>query len=247
MADITSDDILQQINEVASTLPQGEPEPEDDDRYTFEDAKEKVSRDYPEDYEPGPEYDPNNELVDFLEGKATLERQWRASEAERMRQEFTRTGVVPRSMNFEEWQIHREIVQPQQDLQKALAEDLESLQARYPKSSQGFLKKIRRGEIVPPAGIELVDNALEHWFIDSISQDEFRRMDSEAQRELFSTEDEERQPLRTRSLDIAEPRRVKPRPKVKKAPTYTLPDFTQEEMMEMLNWGLNQKKMRGGK
>jgi hypothetical protein len=39
-----------------------------------------------------------------------------------------------------------------------LAEDLEDLQARYPKSSTGFLKKLRRGEIQAPEGIENVDN-----------------------------------------------------------------------------------------
>jgi len=83
---------------------------------------------------------------------------------ERMKSEFAGTGEVPRGMSFDEWQRHREIVEPQQNLRKALAEDLEDLQARYPKSSAGFLKKLRRGEIQAPKGIENVDNA---WRIGS--------------------------------------------------------------------------------
>jgi hypothetical protein len=88
-------------------------------------------------------------------------------------------------------------------------------------------------------------NALEQWFITSITEDEFRRMDSDAQLELFAKEGEERKPLRTRSLDIAEPRRKKPAP-IKQRPrqTYKLPEFTQQDIHDMMSDFINKHPER---
>jgi len=71
-------------------------------------------------------------------------------------------------------------------------------------------------------------------------------MDSEAQRELFASENEPRKPLRTRSLDIAQPKRVKPKPTARRQPVQAIPDLTEAEMQEALNWAI-QKKMHGGR
>ena len=236
----SSQDVLKEIANVVDGLDEGEE--------TVESITDEWSR---TNNAVGPAYeppDPDEETADFYESRANLEQQWRASETERMKNEFARTGVVPQAMNFDEWQTHREIVEPQQKIAVALQNDLEDLVQRYPKSSAGFLKKLRRGEIQMPEGLEAEDNALEAWFINSLSQDEFRRLDTDAQMELFAKEGEERKPLRTRSLDIAQPKRVKPKPQptARRQPTYKLPDLTQDEMREALNWAI-QKKMRGVK
>lgn len=219
----SSEDILKQIENVTNGLP--------------EEGVESITSEWPRTkkvealtYESS-----EDEVADYYEGKARLEDEWRSSEMERMQSEYARTGQVPRAMNFDEWQTHREIVEPQQKMANALQTDIEDLVERYPKSSAGFLKKLRRGEIQLPEELEAEDNALEQWFINSISEDEFRRMPPDAQRELFNKEDEERKPLRTRSLDVVIPKRVRPKPQPRRQQTYALPDVTQEDFQEMFS------------
>jgi len=126
-----------------------------------------------------------------------------------------------------------------------MAEDIEDLVTRYPKSSANFLKKVRRGEIQMPDELMSEPNALEQWFITSITEDEFRRMDSDAQLELFAKEGEERKPLRTRSLDLAEPRRKKPvAPQKPRQKTYKMPEFTQQDIHDMMSDFINKHPER---
>jgi len=247
---LSSDDILRQIQGAAGGLPEGVPEPEEESYGWGE--PERISAPTPSthDYEPE-EYDPNRELADEIEQDHLLREQWRASETERMTNEFSRTGTVPRAMNFEEWKTHREIVQPQQDLQNALMEDIENLSLRYPKTSGSFLRKLHRGEIKVPEGYETVPNLLEHLFLESITPQEARSMDTESLRELFDNNDypsDRRSPLHSKSADIAMPGRkkpvVKPRPRQQ---TYSFPDISQSDFNEMFSdWARKHpEKFRG--
>lgn len=174
--------------------------------------------------------------------------QWRASETERMKNEFARTGIVPQAMNFEQWQTHREIVKPQQDLQQALEEDIQDLYERYPRSTASFIKKVQRGQINLPEGYETVPNALEEIYIQSITPEEAKAMDAETLAEVIGHaefEDERRKPLHTRSLDVAIPARKKPAFKPRpKQQMYTVPDLSQEEITDAINY-IIQRRGRG--
>jgi hypothetical protein len=247
---LTSDDILQQINQVTSNLEESSGEPEDDDVVSFRSPEPAPSQGYnaPDDYD-----DPQRELADYLERDNSEREQWRAEETARIKAEYARTGNVPQYRNYEEWKEHKEYFAPEinpERMAQALQEDVQDLIERYPRSSASFLRKVQLGQIAFPDGYETIPNALEVLFLDSITPAESRAMDTDTLAELIGHaefEDERRQPLRTRSLDVAVPQRVKPpKPKVKKAPTYTLPDLTQEEMREALSWAI-EKKMRGGR
>jgi len=234
----TSEDILKQINDLASGLSEGG---EKQEKYSFPEVLPDPAEQYLD--------DDGLREVDRLESEADLREQWKTEETARMQAEYGRTGVVPQYRTFDEWYTHKEIVQPQQNMQNAIAKDLEDFVDRYPRSSANFLKKVRRGEIEMPDELMTSPNALEEWFISSISEDEFRRMSPEAQLELFAKDGEERKPLRTRSLDIAEPRRVVPKrtPVRPKQQTYKMPDLSHDDFNEMFrDWAIKHpEKMRG--
>jgi hypothetical protein len=229
----TSEDILRQIENSTRGIPDHKGEEE----ASFE--QEGDSSTIPDD----PVY---TYLEQKTEREALVER-WKTEEPQRIQEEYERTGVIPPYKPFEQWvQEQAEPIPQQEVLQRAILEDIEDLQTRYPKSSANFLKKLRRGEIQLPEELEAEDNALEQMFINSISEDEFRRMHVDAQLELFKKEDEERRPLRTRSLDVAMPQRVRPKPQPRRQSTYTMPELTQDELREALTWAI-QKKMGGGR
>lgn len=235
----SSEDVLREINNITDSMAEGGNEPEEE---TFS----SLSQEYDDGLS-----DDDRELADYLENDNNLKQQWRASEMERMKSEFARTGVVPQSMDFDTWKVHREIVEPQQNLQSALSEDLESLAERYPRAINHFIRKMRRGEVSMPEGIEAEPNALEQMLIQSITPEEARKMDTDTLAEIIGYAeypDERRPPLRTRSLDAAIPARKKPvQQKVKRQPTYTLPDVTQEDFQEMFSDWMRKRPEKMGR
>ncbi len=227
---MTSEDILKEIQDTTSGL--GEGGQEEQEQYVQPD----VEQDYEEDT-----YISEDQLMEQYRTQGTA---W-------IQDQIDKTGRIPQPgeyPSFQQFKENRDFFTPQppaQELHKAMAEDIEDLVTRYPKSSANFLKKVRRGEIQMPDELMSEPNALEQWFITSITEDEFRRMDSDAQLELFAKEGEERKPLRTRSLDIAEPRRKKPA-LIKQRPrqTYKLPELTQQDITDMMSDFINKHPER---
>ncbi len=231
----SSDDVLAAINQVASEIDEGGQEPE--------------QQLYP--VQPNVEQDYEEELADAYEREALEKKQYQEEGTAWMQDQYSKTGRIPQLgeyPSFEDWQENKGFFKPQppvQELHKAMAEDIEDLVTRYPKSSANFLKKVRRGEIQMPDELMSEPNALEQWFINSISEDEFRRMPPEAQLELFTKEGEAREPLRTRSLDLAEPRRKKPvAPQKPRQKTYKMPEFTQQDIHDMMSDFINKHPER---
>ncbi|HOD79510.1 MAG TPA: hypothetical protein PKI10_14730, partial [Syntrophorhabdus sp.] len=145
------------------------------------------------------------------------------------------------------WRTHREIVEPQQNMQRALAQDLAELQERYPKAYPHFLRKMNLGRVVVPDDIMNEPNALEQLLIQTVVEDA-RKMDAQTLAEVIGhaeTEDERRQPLRSRSADIAEPRRKKPvAPQKPRQKTYKMPEFTQQDIHDMMSDFINKHPER---
>ena len=227
---MTSEDILKEIQDTTSGL--GEGGQEEQEKPVQPDSEQAYEEDT---------YISEDQLMEQYKTQGTA---W-------MQDQVNNTGQIPQPgdyPSFDQWKNNRDFFSPQpnaQELRKSLAEDIEDLTDRYPKSSANFLKKLRRGELEMPDELMSEPNALEQWFITSITEDEFRRMDSDAQLELFAKEGEERKPLRTRSLDIAEPRRKKPA-LIKQRPrqTYKLPELTQQDITDMMSDFINKHPER---
>lgn len=239
----SSDDVLAAINDLANGIPEGGGE--EQERYSFPEVLPDPVEQYLD--------DDGRQEVDRLESDANLREQWKADETARMQHEYAMTGEVPQFRTYDEWRTHREIVEPQQNMQRALAQDLADLQERYPKAYPHFLRKMNLGRVVVPDDIMNEPNALEQLLIQTVVEDA-RKMDAQTLAEVIGhaeTEDERRQPLRSRSADIAEPRRVP----IKQAPvrsrqkqqTYKMPDLSQDDFNEMFrDWAIKHpEKMRG--
>ena len=110
------------------------------------------------------------------------------------------------------------------------------------------MRKLRRGEVDLDNANLLIDNTLEDALIGSLTENEIRQLSTEQLREII---DGAKNPLRTKSLDIAEPRRIP----IKQAPvrsrqkqqTYKMPDLSQDDFNEMFrDWAIKHpEKMRG--
>jgi len=226
---LTSNDILEQIKDLASGLDEGgeEEEPQQEQYYAEPDSEEQ--------------YD--EELADLYENEALDKKRYQEEGTAWMQDQFNKTGRIPQPGEYpslEDWKENKDFFQlqhAQQDIQKALQEDLLALSDRYPRAINHFIAKMNRGQVNIPEGIEAEPNALEQLLIQSVVEDA-RKFDAETLAEVIGyaeTEDERRPPLRTRSLDIAEPRRL-PRKQVSvKRPRQTVvpTNYTNEEIHEI--------------
>lgn len=199
----TSEDILKQIENVANGLPEDEDEsvssivdewprkPKQADN-TFDDHEDK----------------PDGYVRQDDDDEALRER-WRVEEPEKMKEEFLQTGVMPRYRSFDEWKESMgEPMPSQREMQTALAEDINDLYDRYGEATHGFFQRLRRGELQMPDELLTEDNAFEQFFISNITEDEARRMTPEQLQRVIDGAN--REPLRTRSLDIAVKGRKRP-------------------------------------
>ena len=234
----SSDDVLAAINDLANGIPEGGGE--EQERYSFPEVLPDPVEQYLD--------DDGRQEVDRLESEANLREQWKADETARMQHEYAMTGEVPQFRTYDEWRTHREIVEPRQNLQKAIAEDVEDIALKYNKTGDLLLRKLRRGEVDLDNANLLIDNTLEDALIGSLTENEIRQLSTEQLREII---DGAKNPLRTKSLDIAEPRRIP----IKQAPvrsrqkqqTYKMPDLSQDDFNEMFrDWAIKHpEKMRG--
>ena len=234
----SSDDVLAAINDLANGIPEGGGE--EQERYSFPEVLPDPVEQYLD--------DDGRQEVDRLESDANLREQWKADETARMQHEYAMTGEGPQFRTYDELRTHREIVEPRQNLQKAIAEDVEDIALKYNKTGDLLLRKLRRGEVDLDNANLLIDNTLEDALIGSLTENEIRQLSTEQLREII---DGAKNPLRTKSLDIAEPRRIP----IKQAPvrsrqkqqTYKMPDLSQDDFNEMFrDWAIKHpEKMRG--
>jgi hypothetical protein len=230
----TSDDILRQIENVTNGLP-GE-------------GVESITSEWPRTKKVSEATYENTDdpLYAHLEQKTEREalvNKWKAEETQRIQEEYQQTGVIPPYRPFEQWVQEQAEPVPRAEMQQALLEDIQDLQERYGTATAGFFRRLKRGEIELPEDLLGEDNALEQFFINSVTEEEARNMTTEELQRFITSANEK--PLLTRSLDIAVPER-KPKPQPRKQQTYTMPELTQDELREALTWAI-QKKMGGGR
>lgn len=232
----SSADILKEIENVTKGLP------EDDE------GVESITSGWghPKRVEEPQENKEDDPFYTYLEQKTEREalvNKWKAEETQRIQEEYQQTGAIPPYRPFEQWVQEQDEPVPRAEMQRAILEDIDDLKNRYGNATDGFLKRLRRGELQMPDELLGEPNALEQFFISNVTDDDAKKMTTE-ELERFITSANEK-PLLTRSLDIAVPER-KPKPQPRKQQTYTMPELTQDELREALTWAI-QKKMGGGR
>ena len=192
---MTSDQILEQIQNVSKGLPEDEVE------------VEQVGS-------PPVEAEPSDPEVDYLEGEGMLRKEWQRQGLATVQNYASRGLPPPQLPNFEQWKQGREFVQQPQidpnEMAEAMRLDLQDLQEKHPRTYNWFMRKAARGEIKVPENIEEFDEAAEHVFHANMTEEELRRFRSSEDVKDFIEGAHDR-PLKSRSIDIAFPSRRKPR------------------------------------
>lgn len=226
----TSADILKEIENVTRGIPEGEEE-------APQDFKQEADS-------PTVSDDPVYTYLKEKQDHEALVNKWKAEETQRIQEEYQQTGAIPPYRPFDQWVQEQDEPVPRADLQQAILGDIQDLQDRYGNATDGFLKRLQRGQLQMPDELLTEDNALEQFFLNNVTLEQARNMSTEELERFIKAANQK--PLKTRSLDMAVPQRVKPRQQSKRQPTYTMPELTQDELREALTWAI-QKKMGGGR
>ncbi len=125
--------------------------------------------------------------------------------------------------------------QQQQKFLQGVTEDFYNLSERYGLRATQFANELQLGRVKIPEGMERVDNALEEVFLDWLTSPRIHKTLSTKELEGIIRARTEGEPLRTRTLDITHPQRIRPTPKPRaKRATVKVPQLTQDDVTEMM-------------